>query len=326
MNSFFDLPHVIIVFHPGSAGNWLADIFHQIITGKLEEVKISNVGSSHNLDVIPELSFGTHKLMESQFNNPAECFDYYFNFVQNYKKLERTVLVTHDFTNIPLYRQYYPNARIVVITLDSPAEKLIATFFQIEKTILDPNFRPIFSKKVWEKITGYWLKQFKNILWNKLGNESLVRDIISNRYHVSNRNIITYLAMQGMINRYNLVPLLNGINDQDTINYVHQYSSDQKTNVLSDIGDHYSKFIDNNCLLLPFNDLINSNLSELMHIIEKAIQKNLSIYEKDFVQDNLNKFIVSQNPNIVNDPFTFYNRIKIAAEKDLQKIKDFYKI
>lgn len=321
MNSFFNLQHVMIVFHPGSAGNWLADLLHQIITGNLQEVKISDVGSSHNLDVIPELSFGTHKYMEAQFNSPGECFQHYYNFIDNYNIYERTIIVTHDFTNIPLYRQYYPNSKTIVISIDSPEEKLISTFFQIEKTILDPNFRPIFPRDIWKKITSNWLKKLKDIFVQEFNNIELAEFILNNRFQKQHKNIMTYLAIKDMIYRYNLGPLLEGANDKDTLNYIstYRYLTEHKINVIIETGDHCSTFVDSDCIMLPFKDLISNNSNSLIHVAEKSVQRELSYVEKEFIQDNLARFVINQSLDIMNDPFGFYNKVKDLALEDLKE-------
>ncbi len=311
MSIFSSLSHIIIVFHPGSSGNFLSELFGKILSNNLTNISISKVGSSHNVDVIPQITFGVHTREHLRFENEDRRIEYYLKFIKNYPIHRRHVIITHDFTNIPIYRKYYPNAKILTITLNSPVEKFIATFFQIEKTIMDPNFKPIFPKKMWESMVNYWIEKYYQYLTKEIG-YTLSKKIIENRYDDVYKNLILYTSMNIMIDIYNLQPLFNNDNDQDFINFVQDYKRD-KDSIIKSIGDHYSKFVDENCIAVPFNIIVNCESEEMIKIIEFVLEIELSENQKKFVTENMYSFAKKQNQAIIKDPIEFYNTIKKEA-------------
>ena len=154
--NYFEIPHVIVVFHPGSGGNFIANILNSLINNTLDNLLISNSGDSSFINSNPMLSFGRHSFEDHRFETREKKIQYYLNSINNSNINQRVALLTHNYSNIEIYRQYYPNSKIVYISLESIEEKIISILFQIEKTKFDKLWQHNWEVNTFNQVKARW--------------------------------------------------------------------------------------------------------------------------------------------------------------------------
>jgi len=145
MKTIFDSEHIFVVFHQGAGGNFVSSILRNIVNNCLENISITTSGSAHpeiDLKILGKdfLSFGTLPDDQLKFDSIEQKENFY---ISNIKKeyadnINKQIIWSHDFGNIPLYKKYFPNAKILVITQETVQEKIAVTCMNLLKTILAP--------------------------------------------------------------------------------------------------------------------------------------------------------------------------------------------
>ena len=215
MSDLFALRHCFIVFHPGAAGNFLAGLTNKLVSNELSNLDISLTGSSHSPN-------NKSKLSCNIFTQPASLPEHRLTKISQYRKYfsqldikNPTVNWTHDFTNIPVYQQLFPNAKILVVTQESINEKLTVTIQQQLKNILDPNVNSAIPEARLKVVLDRWREYAENKITELVGNKELANTIVDDRFNPKYKDIVTYVTLVRMLEYYKLLG-----NDPDVVNCV----------------------------------------------------------------------------------------------------------
>lgn len=310
MNNIFDLPHIFIVFNPGSGGNFLAGIFNRLLNSNLQDINIAKDGSSHTLvsnkvNGTDFLSFGT--LMEEHEPFKSEEERELF-FLTNIKKhyttvIDPQVIWTHDFTNIPLYRKNFKNAKIFVITNNSIQEQMTTVIMNISKTLLGNSAAIPLSADVWEKALERWRDGCMSEL-SKLVSADRAKEILANRLNPDNKNILEYVSIRIFFRFYRLWQDL----EPSLFNNILYPLKDSP--IPYKVGSALNSYIDSNCIELPYSYLANNDAELLISKITELFNRSLIEEEQNFIKTSFNKYRRAQNQTLLLDPIKYYTELK----------------
>lgn len=313
MTCVFELPHIFIVFQPGTSGNFVAGLLNNLINKNHPDVHISPNGSSHTvisrkIAGTDYMSFGTIYEDQLNFPSPDQRLNYYLT---NIEKLNGTittpqVIWTHDFTNISLYRNFFPNSKILVITQNSNLEKLVAVFMNVTKNLVDPNFVAPFPPQQWEGINKHLDFLLETSLKNIVGRQRS-EDIIKNKFSKDNRNLMKFLRTYQLLAYFGLLHLVdkNVVPTKDLANNVLFLDPADNIEPIK-IGLPYSELIDNECVQLPYNYLIEGKVNLLIGAIASLVG-HLADSERTFIEVQFNKYRDMQDQTMLTDPYKYYS-------------------
>ena len=219
------------------------------------------------------MSFGTVYEDQLNFSSPSQRLNYY---LENIKKLNGEiarpqVIWTHDFSNIPLYRNFFPNSKILVITQNSNLEKLVAVLMNVAKNLVDPNFVAPFPPRQWADINKHLDFLLEAGLQNLVGKQKS-KDIIKNKFNKDNRNLIKFLRTHQLLAYFGLLHLVdkNVVPTKDLANNVLFWNLSDNTEPIK-IGLPYSALIDNECVQLPYSYLIEGQVNLLIDAVTSLV-------------------------------------------------------
>jgi hypothetical protein len=313
--SFFDLPHVFIVFHPGSGGNFVSGIFNRVIHNDSTSLPINLEGSSHTVDT-PYMSFGVTPDEQILFDN-RECREHYYleQIKREYKDVDRALVTwTHDFSNIEFYRKYFKKCKIVCITATSKEEMLSSIFMNVNKMMLaDPVVWPIhpkikkFRSNRLDKWTKYTLsKMLKSEFSNSI-------DMIYNSRHDNQyRPIVKLAVIHLLLGQMGLLHYVNPnqYSEHEVFNHVSYPNINSSSSMKYIIGPHVNNYIALADVSLPYNYLATHNVDLLVSTVSTILERELSQNEIEFIHSSFAKYISSQNSLVLSDPIQYYNTIK----------------
>jgi hypothetical protein len=301
------LPHYFIVFHPGSAGNFIATIVKNLVNNSLNNVETNSTGSSHHTTVFEKinktdyLACGTFFYENSKFNSFNEKLEFHKNRINEITITTTQINWTHDFTNIPLYKILFPKSKILVITQETIEEKLTSTILQVHKNFLDKDgVSPIDNaiKNTQEKRWATWaLPAISKILG---GNNELSETIIQDRHNHNYRDLIEYVAIYGRMKYYNLLQYINDPPyEKDFANTVLYpvYDDPSKKYVIGNDYDYYTT----DCVKVPYRTIINNDSITFLKYIEDFIGE-VNSQQKHYIVENFNRYHTAQNKNIFINP------------------------
>jgi hypothetical protein len=306
MNDLFSMKHYFVVFHPGSGGNFLSGLLTKLLTNELSILPVTATGSSHttvdNKNNGLDLSCGTFIDSEPMFQSHDDKVLYYRNKFTTLDITSPQISWTHDFTNIPVYRQLFPNSKILVVTQESKIEKFTITILQQLKNILDPNVNSAVPEQKRNEYLLRWKERSNLSLSKLLDDDVLASKIIEDRFNPIYKDVITYVTLSRMLGYYRL---LNG--EQDVVNYVLKPTIGDK--VPYEIVAPYSDYIDEECVLLPY-DVIRLNDSD--QLIQKFTELfgEIDAKKQEYIKYTLNKYHTGQNQQVLNDPIEYLTMIK----------------
>jgi len=307
--NYFKLSHVIVVFHPGSGGNFIANILNSLINNTLDNLLISNSGDSSFINSNPMLSFGRHSFEDHRFETREKKIQYYLNSINNSNINQRVALLTHNYSNIEIYRQYYPNSKIVYISLESIEEKIISILFQIEKTKFDKLWQHNWEVNTFNQVKARWNQYWYDHLLPILKEKESVIDFIKNKQKTENKSILFYLALNYYVQKLNLKPIFKGVSDEDYVNYHFKYTTvDDK--IVRIVDKPIESFIDSNCIKLPFDIIYKGNVKELLKIMSNLLGSEFDKQQTDFIRTQVEQFAIKQNQDIVKNPFLFCEELE----------------
>ena len=321
MNSVFDLPHVFVVFTPGSGGNFIAGLLNNIINDNLESLDISTSGSSHTVihnkqTVGDSLSFGTHVEETALFASDDVKEQHYLDRIKNeYTHLTSPLVTwTHNYSNILLYKKYFKNSKILVIHTDTIEEKLTCVFMHITKVLLDKNVKVPITSAAWQSLLERLEKGCKLELSRLLANAN-VDDIVKNRFDPEYKDIADYAIIRIMLKYFGM------LGNVDTINYTEHNIFDymvypqKSANVFYTIGKKVSEYTKEADVALPYSYLVKDNVDVLIAQLSLLLSRALTKTENDFVVSSFKKYRSAQDQTILTNPFEFYYQKKIKAEE-----------
>jgi hypothetical protein len=317
MSAFFEIPHIFVVFPAGCGGNFITGLLHKLVNRQLNPVVISPIGSSHTLVNKKELgtdflSFTTKSQQHSLFNSDDERISYYIeNIKKNYIDITVPEVVwTHDFTNIPVYRKYFKNARILVITAFSDKERLTSIIMHIIKTVLDKDARIPLRKDEWENTIIQWTIHCRPIL-EKLVPGNQVDIILADRFNLAYKELLTF-ATAKLFSLYFQCPGLVDSTLGERVgvfdNVLYQ-SVDPR--IPYRVGPKVEEFIDSVCEILPYNYLANNEVNLLIEKMSLILSRELTSEERIFIAAEFTKYRSAQDQKLLVDPVQYFNDLEL---------------
>lgn len=321
MNRVFELPHIFIVFQPGTSGNFVAGLLSKLINVDSSGLHISNNGSSHTLIErkvagTDYLSFGTVFDDQTEFASPEQRISYY---LENIEKLEGVittpqVIWSHDFTNISLYQNFFPNAKVLVITQNSNIEKLVAVCMNITKNLMDPDHVAPFPLRQWNDI----IRQTDFLL--EIGLRRMVgergKDIMQNKFADANHNIIKFVRLRQMLGYFGLLHLVDKRfppNRDVSNNVLFRTPWEEFVKNMNGmpykIGLPYESYITSDCVQLPYSYLIEGRANLLIEALSSLVG-GLSAEERIYIALEFNKYRDMQHQTILTDPCKYYQDLE----------------
>lgn len=327
-NSFFDLGHIFIVFGPGAGGNFIAGLLDKLIKKEFTKLDIGIGGSSHtvstNKDVGGDsLSFGTISDEQVGFTSQAEREQYYIQKI-NEEYVDVTtpqVSWTHDFTNIPIYKKYFKNCRILSITHDSYASRLTSVYMHVTKVFFNPNFILPIKEPYKSNLFSSWERGCKSALALYVGID-VATDIFNKRTSEQYaKDIITYFSLSGVSYYYGLLEYSLGMPPNNPCRYDHALYPNEDINQPHIIGENYCDYVDESDTILTYSYLINDQPNLLINSIEKILQRTLITEEESFILTEYRNYRKCQKQDILLDPKAYYRNTKKEAFAHIEKIK-----
>lgn len=314
--NFFDLPHVFIVFHPGSGGNFISGLCRNLINNQLDPVRVTDTGSAHaqvdkKISGTDFLSFTTMTEEHAIFPSDAERINYYLeNIKKNYSDVtEPMVTWTHDFTNISIYKKYFKNARILVITTFSKKEILTSMIMNILKTFLDKSASIPLTTSQWENAVLLWEKHCRPEL-SKFVDPAQVEIILSNRFNIDYRDLLLYASIRLFSGYYQMVDRAGDLDYQKRDVFNHVLYPSKQGNIPYIVGQHVETLIDNECITLPYRYLSDNDAVLLCQKLSELLRRNLTAAEYSFLYRELANYRSSQDMALLSDPESYIRGVR----------------
>ena len=326
--SIFHAPHICIVFHPGTSGNFVESVVTSLRTTIAPTIDISSDGSAHNTGAGRKssdsdyLSFGTLTDEHLLFNNEQSRVDHYLDKINLLLKdsTESQVVWTHDYTNIPIYEKFFPNSKILVITQESKLEQIIAVCMNVIKTVMNPTTKIPFTAAYWAKVVGFLnsglFDELSNFLENKLSNTE-VRHIVDHKFDPQYLELVQFLHIKRMIRYYGLSYILDNTesDSHDVSNMVlllHLGKNIANGPPYEILGE-YKNYVSANCMLLPYSYLINNDCATLTNVVSRLLDATLTNEQIEFIHLHFKKYRDSQNQLLLTDYVEFYKQLGQTA-------------
>lgn len=317
MNDVFDLPHVFVVFHQGSGGNFLAGLINKIMNDDKSIPSIALDGSSHT--VVPScLSFGLTTDEQIFFTSREERERFYLEKIKaefiNVKK--PIVSWSHDFSNIEFYKKYFKNSKVVCITTNTFDEILTCTFMNIHKMLLHVPYNWPISKSV-QEFRASRLDRSTVALLKEIIKPNLVQ-FVPTAYRYRNiepyRTMINFTMVQLLLTNYGLFKNIEETADYGTgtFNYI-TYPQKSSVNHYS-VAEHISTFTDIADIVMPYDVLRFGNTDSLVDAISTLLSKSLDESDIELVRNSMAKYTSSQNLSMLRNPKQYYIDIKESCK------------
>lgn len=313
MISIFDQPHIFIVFNPGSGGNFIAGIVNQLLNSIRTNLDICPNGSSHT--VLSDKSAGTDFLSFGTTMEEHDCFlseearESYFldNIKEKYANSSNPEVVwSHDFTNIPLYRKYFKNAKILVITNDTVQEKIISLFMLYKKTILNKDVQLPMTEGLWEYVIARWKISCKQQLVPIVG-EELANKMVRNRFDDEYKDMLYYASSRMVLNFFNMLHLVEAVPEKEILYDKVIYPLRFK------FGRELNSYIDDECVVLPYRYLLDNDLELLIRKISEVLEEDLNEQDIQYIGEMFQKYRDAQDHLMLSDPVKYYEELRRAA-------------
>lgn len=311
MLSIFDQLHIFIVFNPGSGGNFVAGIFNSLLNSTLQNLNVSTTGSSHTVlrdksNGTDFLSFGTFYEEHDLFKSESDRELYYLENIKNTYAIETIkpeIVWTHDFTNIPLYRKHFKNAKILVITTFTEIEHMIALFMLAKKTVLDKNALLPLTLEQQDFFNNRWAKHCTFQLL-RLTSPEEAKKMINDRFNEEYKDILYFATTRMMMNFYGILHLIDPIPKQEAI---FDRMIDHKDR---SVGVKLDSYIDDQCVVLPYRYLADNDSDLLVEKISKLLDRELKDNELNYVKTLFEKYRSAQDNLLLNNPIEYYKELR----------------
>lgn len=335
MLDFFQLPHIFVVFPPGASGNFITNLLQKTLYKTFDNIILSGTGNAHanstsKLDFTDVMSFGLRYGVPS-FNSVEEKFDHYKKeIIKNHSNdTDIKISWTHDFSNIPLYKELFPNCKILTVTHDSNKEKLTVMIQQELKNRLDPaGFLFIQGNTYDEQFkTGLRLALMSGLPAHR---QDLADEISTNFNDPKYKDIITFIAIRIMLKFFAQEHLVDSSIESkvdylsnctiprfvDDPNYIHK----KDENISFIVGPAYSSFLTDDCLLMPYSVIMNNDIDAFLKMVKSILGITLDNEQENFVRHNFNVYYDKQSPGLLSDPVEYYNNLRVKFRQQLMTL------
>jgi len=307
----FDLDHVFVTFAPGSGGNFITALMNRIVSGDISSLPINQNGSFHILDNgkregKDSISFGSSPEENKLFTSDEQRAEHYIKLIsEEYKEPKRIVTWSHDYTNLPLYKKYFPKCRTLAITVYTPEEKLMSMMMQVNKVVLTSEKDIAIPLSLW-----YRLKNRLKLLINKkikqmYGDDEDFSFVFERRFEPEYADIVFY---------YSTLLLLQYASLTDALNLIKEPFGFAQVNTIP-----YKKIIkDNSDSILSFYDL-TYNTKNSTKVYSETLNRPMSNDENAYLKYAFEYYHNMQDKFLLENPVQyFFNR----KEKAMDAIRD----
>jgi len=327
LNPIFELDHVFIVFGPGSGGNFVTGLLNKLIRGDLTKLGISVTGSSHTVLTSKStggdsLSFGTISHEQIEFKSQAEREQYYINKInEEYVNINTPqVTWTHDYTNIPIYKKYFKNSRVLAMMNDTYLSRLSCICMHVTKILLDPNIEIPLKEPYKSDMMNSWKIRCKNAIAAYLSPD-IAEDIFNKRLTEQYANdIVKYFSLRLLAQYFGMAGFAEGIDTGEFCRYDFALYPNIDKSLPDDLGENYYDYINDSDAILSYSYLINNQPNMLIDAIEKIMKRVLTEEEKVFILSEYTTYRDAQNKDILSDPIQYYQNAKELARTHIKKI------
>ncbi len=340
MSLLFELPHIFVVFPPGAGGNFISGVLTRIISREFTNLALSGTGNAHanstsKLEFSDVMSCGLI-YGALKFQSFEEKLEHYKKKIEEKHGNETDVKISwsHDFSNIPLYKQLFPNCKILVVTQDTNKEKLAVLIQQELKNRLDPNGFVFLKNKDTESGFKYWKEGLRHVLISMLGKDctDLATEISNNYMDVKYKPLVTFMSIIIMISLYNQEYLIDPSKKMnfDYLNYctISKFIEDPSLTFSSNfytlftVGPLFKDCITDDCIVMPYSVLMDKNLNEFISVLENILGTTLDNSQLEFVQNNFEEYYTKQSPGLMENPNRYFQQVRMAAMAQIESFKN----
>ncbi len=314
MTSFYQQPHIFVVFRPGAAGNFISNLIDNILNQNLEGLKISNSGHVHYNSIVERkrsdkdfLSFGSGLMgTDLGFFSEEEKIEYFKRNIDNSDYTNRPYVTwTHAFNNIPIYRELFPNSKILVINDHTIGERLTALIMHVNKNHFSNDDQSPFPKK--DRIKP---KIFKVMAVK----ENFYKSYPDKKYQSGHLYLDMSLLYKSFLYIQGLDPYLS--EDLTTKIQYHDNNSNTTLNFIEkkaqfSIGIEYADLANTS---IDFSDIMNKSSAKIIQAFELILERSLSNSESQYVTQLLSDYVASQDQQIISDPVGYLKEVKEKAD------------
>lgn len=320
--SFYNQPHVFVVFRPGTGGNFISNLIDNLMSQSLSDVKISSSGHVHYNSIVERKRSGIDHLscgsglpgMDIQFFSPEEKINYFKKKIDMSDYQDKPYITwTHSFDNIPVYKSLFPNCRIMVINDDTLQERLTSLIMNINKNHFSSDSQTPFLKEDKIRPTVFKIKIIAN---------TFSRLYQSKEYQSGHIDLDMFL-MYSCFLRIHGLEKYTGMSYDSIIPYEDTATNTElnflESNAQFSIGRQFISQCDS---FLNFRDILTKSAEEVIESVEIVMGRSLDNHEVDYIKLSLDKYVDSQNSVIVNDPLRYIASIKEKADTIVSAFKN----
>jgi hypothetical protein len=325
MSDIFNSPHIFIVFQQGAGGNFISSLTRNLISNAISPVEIAESGSAHaviDLKVLGTdyLSFGTLPDDQLQFNTLEEREQYYISNINLVYKdnISQQVIWTHDYSNIPLYKKYFPNSRILVITQETVREKIAVACMNVLKTVLAKYSPGPFPEKQWQNIKNRWAHlstvELSNLLKIEITPE--IKKLIIDRFPA----IYKYATIIKRLEYFGLRQYVDpeyGTQQDVANNSLFNIDTDtfiKNPNLsLYTVGESHQSFIDTSCVVLPYSHLLDNNVEQLKAALSQLLAVDFTNSQVNYIRSTFTSYREKQDKLLLASPVLYVKDLQAHA-------------
>lgn len=310
----FDLDHVFVNFPPGAGGNFVTAIIKNICSNKIKQLQLNNNGSFHILDSgkreeKDSISFGSAPEENLIFNSIEDRSNHYLKLIkQEYAEPQRIITWSHDYTNLPLYKKYFPKCKTLAITTFTVEEKLIAMIMHVNKVVLTSEDDVVISLKLWNDLRNKLSIIINHKIKLKLKSDSDYSFVFNNRFKEKYSHIVFY---------YSMIAILEHYKQYDVLDFIKE-DYERNDNVMSVWYNEYKKetILKKSDSTLSFKNLSYGSTEKFIESLSLIFNKNLTLEEIEYLKFSFTFYKNLQDKLILEDPLEyFYNRKKKALDQ-----------
>ncbi len=333
MDDIFKQDHIFVVFQQGAGGNFVSSLIQNIVKNNLVELPITNMGSAHPVVDLKKvgkdyLSFGTLPDDQLKFKSQEEREEFYLSNIkiQYSNNTERKVIWTHDFSNIHLYKKYFPNSKIFVITQESIREKIALTCMNVLKTVLAKGSPGPFPEDQWQNIKNRWaflstqeLESFLDIKVDQDLKELIIQEYPDIFKYVTIIKRLEYFRLRHYIDDSQHTQddvVNNSLFNIETAKYIKNPNLQLYT-----VGATHQSYIQDYCITLPYYHVLDSRLDLLENVIEKLLDKQLTDSERNYLHSSFKFYIDKQDKLLLSNPIAYVKQLEKLAQISREDFK-----
>ena len=294
---------IIIDFLPGSCGHFIQKLLYEV-THDMHDLQPTEEGSCHYVSEVVKNLPGS--LFDSDYRgNTTNTLKNYIS--KRYEKYETLIFEpvqqavdnisrVHSFGRHSLIFETFPNSKIISITNSNSIEYVTSMLLLITKHSL--TFHPSGTKL--GIVDAFEKPKTKHLRHIKLGkNQTLITDTEAfiNVSNNASKRELQYLAYQ-LVKAF--IPGLDLADPTKQLKYYNGFSSEPFSDRL---------------VQLKFEWILTCNADEIINCFETIISDKFTTQQKEYIVDQLNKYMNSQNQDIIKDPFKFINDLKTVHDK-----------